>query len=65
MTDTNRPPAARAAAITLVVIAAVSGFILLELLALVIGAVSGAGYWFMLIPVVLFALFGVALGTRK
>lgn len=62
---TERTPVARAAGVLLVAIWAFSGFVLLEFLALFIGALVGVGYWFMLIPVVMFGLGILALSGRK
>lgn len=66
MTNGEEPtPAAKAAASAIVVIAAVSGFILLLLLALVIGGLTGMGYWALLIPTGMFVLWLMSMGKRK
>lgn len=58
-------PIQRAAATLFLVIQGVCGFGLLLLLALVIGGLTGAGYWFLLIPVVMGVLFLVAVWGKK
>jgi peptidoglycan/LPS O-acetylase OafA/YrhL len=62
----ERPaPIQRAAATLYLAIVGFCGFALLLLLALVIGGLTGAGYWLMLIPVVMGVLFVVAVWGGK